>query len=1036
MDLLSWLKKLSLAHHHGKLVENGVDFSLLPQLTEDDLKELGLNLGDRKRFLIGQKELRGEPTEATEPKAPEIVSGAVHERRQLTLMFVDLVGSTALSNSLDLESYRETLNIYQNLCMEAIRERNGFTAQFLGDGVVAYFGYPIADEAAAESAVLAGLKICELIQEATSPAGDALQVRIGISTGDVLIDTLVGSTEINAGLAMGDTPNLAARIQSATKPGAVAISGATRQLLGANFSTRSIGKHNFKGFDQEIEVWVVTGVEDTALRFEARHRKSTTPLINREDELRTLTTRWRETRRGKGQVACLSGEAGIGKSRLVDAVIEQVSAEDAHVIGFQCSPHRDTSAFFPIISLLTFSARMRRSDSNEVKLEKLEQLLCQWTAQSEPAVAILSTLLGLAPADGLESEKLDSEDARRRLLDLLINIVVGLSQQKPLLLVFEDLHWIDPSSEELIERLVERLPAERLMLLCTYRLGYACPWERRARVTTLSIARLDDIQSKALVRHLIRADDELLPAGLEEQIVERTDGVPLFVEEMVRMVRQRLKAPDADEPIELLSLPSTLKDLLRAQIDGMPSARDMIPVCAAIGRMIHPHLLIKVSGLEEAIVKPLLEQLVQAKMLVRHGGSRDRTYSFRHALILDIAYESMLPSRAKALHMRIAEELTGDFSDLAEAAPEILAHHYIKAGVPLAARDAWRDAARLAASRWATKETLSHLNAALQSNSNAETDDKDTVEIELRKMMVVALHHRGFASPAHSENYTRLSELLKKTGGDFDATLPFVTVHNRFGALLMQGEAAEALEMCEEISAVADSSSDHTLRMLAAHNRGMATFFVGEFEASVDAFNTSLTLREEASAEDIFHIYPGDLRLVDGGMRLWARSHFSAVDASMKQDLNDFVEGLADEPHLFSRCYALAVSATTYQTLSDVERTLSVAKAAKEICAETEFDYWSAWCSFLIGWARAMQGETGAGAAEIRAGVKAYLDSGSAQMRLYAETLLADVYLKAGEVDEGLAVIDAIRLCELDMSIRFQKPYTDRVEAALRAASD
>lgn len=1043
--LAEWLQTHALGQYEEVLTENGIDLEIVVDLSEADLADLGLSLGDRKRMLRAINALRTEePAGLSETPAPfhaedDGVHGNGQELRQMTLMFVDLVGSTSMANEMDIEDYRECLHIYQKVCLEAIRARHGYVAQFLGDGVVAYFGYPSADEADAERAVLAGLAICQSVRELDTPNGQTLQVRVGIATGDVLVENLADAPQISTGLALGETPNLAARLQSAAAPGAVAISDATRRLLGSNFHCDNLGALAFKGFAKPVQAWIVRSFEDVPLRFLGRQNPGTTPLVDRQDELYVLESRWRAACRGEGHAVFLSGEAGIGKSRLAHAVGERVAGADTVVLSLQCSPYRDASALYPVISLITHSAQLSRTESPKQSLDKLEALLRDWIQPDPETLALLAGLL-LLPNDGrLPELDLDADAIRARTFQVLLEIMTSLSRRGPLLVIFEDLHWIDPTTEDLLESWIEALVELPVLLVGTFRPEYRSRWEGQPRVTTMVLGKLDGRQSEQMVEHLVKATGKMLSEDIRQQIIARTEGVPLFVEEMVRMVQRRMSGPEALTGYDAsLALPSTLKDLLRARIDSLVSARDIVPICAAMGRVVHPGILQVVSGVPEGELTALLLHLVEAQILVPHGHGTELRYHFRHALIQDAAYEAMLPRRARQLHTRVAEVLRNDFAVLAADNPEILAIHYTRAGQAEQAREAWRDAASRAAARSATVETIQHLRAALTANDQIEGEDRTLPEIELRKELNVALERRAFGSPEFQQNFDRLDELFRATS---DGTLPaadkFLSLHGAFGTQLLLAHPKQALEYCAQMSEIAASGEgDATMRTLAEHNLGMARFMLGDFAVSVGHFDLALSHREQATTEEMFRLHAADTRPVDLAMRCWARALDTGDTPELRDALVTCTTEVRKNEHIFSQCYGLAILATAYQSIGTAADALSLAGEVRKISDETEFDYWAAWSGIVAGWSVARLGSPEDGVGQIQQGLEAYRATGSRQIVPYALTLLADAQRMRGQMSAARAAIVEARAMEETSSVRFQAAMTASVEAKLGGAAD
>ncbi|MEM8541816.1 MAG: AAA family ATPase, partial [Pseudomonadota bacterium] len=699
-ELEKWLELHGLSQYAEAFLEQDVRVSDLPNLTKNDLIEIGLPIGPRRRMLVAISQMtQTAHPKKNAPKAPEV--------RHLTLMFSDLVGSTQLSEELDIETYRNLLHDYQSLCTKAIAAHYGHLAQFQGDGVVAYFGYPKAEEDDAERAVLAGIEICRNMAELASQGREPMQARIGIATGNVVVESRGGH-----GLALSDVPNLAARIQAVADPGTVAVSSDTRELLGRNFDCKPLGSYEFKGFSEPVDIWWVHGVNEAELRFRARQRGSIAPMVGRGSELLQLKKCWDDVRVDGTKVVSICGEAGMGKSRLVEAFNETVSTKDRLRLNFQCLPNHSGSVFFPVTQAIAQTARFARKDTESQRLAKLQRLLSKWTDDQKAALPVVAHFLSIPLPTLPEQPSTPPEQMKEQFLEVFVAAMQRLADKKPLVLLFEDLHWVDPSSEELIGFLVEHLKSAPVLILCTYRTDYEPPWIGHANNTSITLTRLGESQSRQMLGILAGSFD--ISPELEAQIITKTGGVPLFLEEMVRMVEHRLAKMNSDHSQnDALSLPSTLKDLLTALIDNLVVPRDFVSVCAAISRSIIPEMLAEISRLSEQVVRTRLDQLINAKVLVRHGEGDGTYYLFRHALIQDAAYELLLPSQARALHRTIADVIALQFPEIASKTPEQLARHYSLSGTPDLARDTWKEAAERAAQQSATEEVIFNLNEAI-----------------------------------------------------------------------------------------------------------------------------------------------------------------------------------------------------------------------------------------------------------------------------------------------------------------------------------
>jgi class 3 adenylate cyclase len=624
---------------------------------------------------------RGETT----PAAP---SRPAAERRQLTVLFCDLVDSTALSSQLDPEEYREVVRAYQDTCAKVIARFEGHIAQYLGDGLLVYFGYPRAHEDDAQRAVRAGLGMVEAVGQLNTRLAQErevhLVVRLGIHTGLVVVGDVGGGTRQEQ-LALGETPNIAARLQGIAAPNTLVISAATFQLLGGFFACQPLGTPLLKGLAQPLAVYRVLYESMARSRLEAAGSAALTMLVGREQEIGLLQERWAQVKEGIGQVVLLSGEAGIGKSRLVQVLQEQVAAEPrAWLTPCQCSPYHQNTALYPWIELLERVAlRFEREESPSQKLRKLEGFLVQYGLPLAEVVPLFATLLSLPLPAEYAPLTMSPEQQKQQTLHALLTILLRIAAQQPVLFVMEDLHWVDPSTLELLTLLVDQGPTARILALLTFRPDFSPPWTGRSHCTQVAVHRLPRQQAVEVIRQV--AHGKALPPEVIAQIVAKTDGVPLFVEELTKMVLESGLLQERDDRYELtgplppLAIPTTLHDSLMARLDRLTTVKSLAQLGATLGREFSYALLHAVAPWDEGTVQRGLHQLVDAEFLFQRGLPPQATYLFKHALIQDAAYQSLLKSTRQQYHQRIAQVLEERFPETAETQPEWLAHHYTQA---------------------------------------------------------------------------------------------------------------------------------------------------------------------------------------------------------------------------------------------------------------------------------------------------------------------------------------------------------------------
>jgi class 3 adenylate cyclase len=683
--IAEWLTSLGLSEYTERFAENDIAFDILPDLTDQDLEKVGVSLGHRRRMLKAIREL-GDPALATLQTAmavsPDSQLGA--ERRQLTVLFCDLVGSTTLSARLDPEDLRSIIATYHRCCTELVERNGGFVARYMGDGVLAYFGYPRAHEHDAEHAVRTGLSLVEAVPRLETAADFPLQIRVGIATGLVVVGDLIGAGAAQEEAVVGETPNLAARLQALAGPAAVVIAASTRRLTGGLFEYRDLGAVTLKGFAEDVPAWQVLGAGSAESRFEAL-RATTTPLIGRYEEIDLLLRRWEQAKGGEGCVVLVSGEPGIGKSRIAQTIAERVSDEPHTRLRYFCSPHHLDSALYPSIAQLERAAGFRREDTAEQRLDKLEALFAQGTNDFSEAVPLLADLLSIPTGDRYPPMNLTAQKRRERMLHALVAQVEGLSARQPVLMVFEDVHWSDPTTRESLDVLIDRIPTLRVLLLITFRPEFAAPWIGRPHVTMLTLNRLPRRQAAEMIVDV--TGGKALPKEISNQIVDRTDGVPLFIEELTKAVVESGILTDTGDcytvsgPVAPPAIPTSLHASLLARLDRLGAARDVAQIAAALGRQFSYELINVVSAIPHPRLDDALAQLVRAELIFQRGTPPHAEYTFKHALVQDAAYHTLLRSRRQQLHAHIVATLEDRFPEIAVNQPALLAHHCTEAGL-------------------------------------------------------------------------------------------------------------------------------------------------------------------------------------------------------------------------------------------------------------------------------------------------------------------------------------------------------------------
>ena len=831
MDVGAWLRGLGLGQYEGAFRENEIESDVLPELTESDLEKLGLPLGPRKRILKAIASLGGADKPSGTPGLARPSTEDAAERRQLTVMFCDLAGSTALSARLDPEDMRQVIRAYQDACSGVIARYDGFIAKFMGDGILAYFGFPRAHEDDAERAVRAGLEIACVVGALQTRATGKLQVRIGIATGLVVVGDLVGSGAAQEQAVVGDTPNLAARLQALAEPDSVVVAAATRRLIGDRFRLRDLGRHTVKGLAEPVEAWIAEGVASSESRFEAANAARLTGFVGREAESELLRERQRRAWQGEGQIALISGEAGIGKSRFSTWLAEQIAEEPHTRLRYQCSPFHRDSALHPFVQQLERAAQIAPDESSESKLDKLEAILRLATARTQEVVPLIASLLSIPWGSRYPPLGLAPAQQRRQTLSALLDQMEGLARQNPVLMVFEDAHWADATSLELLNLAIERVRRLPVLLLITFRPEFEAPWKGLPDVATVLLGRLDHSQAELMVERV--TGGRKLPAEVMTQIVAKTDGVPLFVEELTKNVLESgLLIEDGeryrlDGPLPPLAIPSTLQDSLMARLDRLGTVKEIAQIGAAMGREFNYALLNAVVGRDEASLQAALAQLVEAELLFPAGAPPDARYSFKHALVQDTAYESLLKSRRQVLHQRIAHTIEERFPALAEAEPEVVALHYSRAGLADQACLYYERAGDRAAARSAYAEAVAHFEAALaEARQLPPGEDRNRHELAvLLKYGPAILIFRGVQSPEVEQVYQRAYEIAEAS---HDEHKLFKALWGLWFCANMNRRTGTARDRADQLVALGRRSEDEALFLEAIHCRWSTAFFRGD----------------------------------------------------------------------------------------------------------------------------------------------------------------------------------------------------------------
>jgi class 3 adenylate cyclase/predicted ATPase len=995
----------------------------------------------------GRAPARGSHADGEAPATPD------GERRHLTVLFCDLVDSTPLSGELDPEDLAGVLRAYHAVCGQVIARFEGHVARIVGDGLLVYFGYPYAHEDDAQRALRAGLGIVAALAQLNArlerERGLRLAVRLGVNSGLVVIGEMRSGTERDPVAVTGATPNIAARLQSLAAANSVVISAATYRLVQGYFACDDLGAQALKGVPQPVRVYRVRAESGARSRLEAAAVESgpgLTPLVGRQHELAVLHERWTQTREGGGHVVVLIGEAGIGKSRLAQTLAARVAAEpDAWLTPLQCSPYLQQSAFAPWVALLERVVLQLDHDAPPAaKLRTLEGWLTEYGLPLAETVPLLAGLLGI-PGAAVDERypplPLPPEQQRQKLLELVLGILAQRAARQPVLLLVEDLHWADPSTVELLDLLVNQPPTTRLLALFTCRPEFVVPWTGRAHVTLLTLARLPQAQTAALVTAV--AGGHPLPEDVAAQIVAKTDGVPLFVEELTKtvlesgLVHEIQGAYALAGPLPPLAIPATLQDSLLARLDRLAAIREVAQLAATVGREFPYAVLQPVAaaiGVEESTLREALGKLVAAELVYQRGLPPRATYLFKHALVRDAAYESLLRSRRQQFHRLIAETLAARFPETVEQQPEIVAQHCAAAGLGWEASAYWLRAGQRALARPADREAVAHLRQGLEVlRTLPETPDRARRELPLLLALSVALRRiRGFTAPELREVYTRARALCEQLGDEVQL-LP--VLYGLFTFEYIGADLSTGREQAIRLLALAERLHDSAATVEGYRSVGSTLYVLGELVEARRHLEASLARYDPERHRSSALRFGQDPRVLALGFSAYVLWHLGYPIQALKQVAASlaWAEELA---HPFAKAYALVFGVGVSVCLRDGAGLQTYVTPLLEIGEQFGFVVFSAWGRIAQGRALALQGSPGAGIAQIRQTLDAFERMNMRLQLTFMYAVLADVYLADRRYAEGQAALDRAQLLMAERGERFWEPEVHRLRGVLRLVDE
>ena len=919
------------------------------------------------------------------------------ERRQITVLFCDLVGSTAFGAGRDEEDVLEVFAGYQRGVAEIVARLGGYVAKYMGDGVLAYFGYPEAHEDDAERAVQAGLALVSAVERLTTPA-QGLQLRVGIATGVVVVGSLIGSGQAQERTVVGEALSLAARLQALASPDTVVIGNRTRRLIGNLFACRPIGPVSLKGFAEPQLAWEVTGASAATSRFEALRADRLTPMVGRMDEIATLRRRWGQVKDGDGQVVLLSGEPGIGKSRFVATLCEQdwMRSTPHTELRLDSLPHHADSVLHPFIAQLEHAAGLQGAVEPGERLSKLEAALAL-ASLPEEGVSLLADLLSIPTVGCYPALDLAPQRRRERTAEALLGLVLGLARRRSVLLVLEDAHWSDEASLEVLSLLVDHAPAHRVLIIVTSRPEFDPPWAGRPHVTSLTLERLKPLEATAIARWIVGAD---APAcEVVSNVVERANGVPLFIEELTKALLETQAAPGT-----AATIPFTLHGLLTARLDHLsPAAREVAQVAAVIGRDVSSALLAAVATLDGFPLETAFQELTHSGLMLRHQGAPDAAYSFKHALVQDAAYGALLRHRRRDLHAKVVSAIEVMEPATLEREPQALARHCMEGELFEKAVMYRLKAGVLAFKRSALAESIEQLGAGLVlldriADDGARSAHARALQTSLARVLAIT---RGYGDPSVGEAYAKARLLCQ---GVADPGRVAEVLFGEFGFYLIRGPLQSALMVAEDLSEQAAKNNDEAVAYCSHGCRGMALAHMGKLAAASESLQAAVAMQGRIDPIALSNSF-GELPSLVRGYLTWVLVACGHLDQACQQEAE-----LLDMAPLALRTLGAACASCFSVWTSQLRRDPDAARPRIDplvrLCDEHGYIYWQAVSLTAKGWLVADAGEVANGITLLEKGLAAYQSIGSESLRSIGVNALAEALTRAGRGGQAINMLD------------------------------
>jgi class 3 adenylate cyclase/predicted ATPase len=997
-DLAEWLARHGLDQYAQTFAENNIEYSVLPDLTEDDLEKLGVSLGHRKKLLRAIDAVRREAVSPVQHREAEF--------RQITVMFCDLVGSTQLSEKLDPEDLQKLIDAYRRECSTAIRRYGGEVARYFGDGVMAFFGWPRAHEDDALRAVHAALEIVSGVTKISGPV--TLACRVGVCSGPVVVGEIVNSTASWSMDAVGETPNIAARLQTLAATNTVLISESTRRLVSAAFDLQDFGLQELKGVTEPIHVYRVLAAKNAASRFEAAHAGSLTPLVGRSSELSLLLDRWEKVKEGDGQVILLSGIPGVGKSRLLHELKSHIQHEPHLLLHHQCSPYHGQSAFFPVIEQIEQAAQLTAREADADKIAKLQAYLPRSTDSSKEPLPLIANLLSIFTENHRELSELTPQQIKNRTISTLVDMLLAFSLQHPTLCIFEDAHWLDPSTLELLELIISRIDDARVLLIVSCRPEFRPTWIAHANITIHSLTRLSHTEVKTMIRDVLRG--ATIPQQLVDQIIEKADGVPLFIEELTSStlsapLRTRGTFERTAQPA-LLRVPETLSDALMERLDRVAPSRRVAQIAAVIGREFSYNLLSSASRIDEEEVQSALSLLEQADIIYRVGISPFVRFAFKHVLLRDAIYDSLLRSKRQQIHADIAAILENDFPERVGNQPEILAYHYQEAGNYQLAIRCWFESGQRALAHSANVEAIANFRKALQLlNALPETPERTKQEVDIQLALGIPLIAvQGYAAAETCEAFSRARTLCLRLGN-----IPeyFQALFGLWGHSWMSGKNDEALHMADEFLSRSRALSDPIPLMVAYRVMGSTLLTIGEFQSSANHFEEAIRLSLSKGKQPLYNLYMVEPQAASLLLLSWDLWFLGYPDQSLSR-VSEALALAQDLGHPYTVAFAHYMTSVVHLLRGDAARALESAEKSFEMSQEQRFSLYVILSRISRGRAVGNLGRLGEARTELALGIDEARRNGVGFMLPMMDSWLADVHAKTGENECALSIVERI----------------------------